>query len=258
MSIFIMRAVFPQAKDIQKIIAAATAFLSEATFRATKDGIKMFALDPANVAVIGVELYQNIFTDYEVEEEEEKFTINLEDLKKILLTAKAKDSIEFALDNEKNKFIVNIKGKSRRSFSLPLIETEGENVDIENLRSNLDLVVKAEIDSKSFGEIIKAAKIISDEIKMTSDPDNNKIIISAEGELKDMRVELSSNDEYVLSIEVPTKAVARYSIEYLYKLTRLVQVTDIMKLSFNTNKPLWIDYKSTEKFLFSFVLAPRE
>lgn len=253
-----MRAVFPQAKDIQKLIAAATAFLSEGTFVSNKDGIRMTALDPANVAVISITMFPNMFTDYEVEDEV-KFTVNLEDLKKILASAKAKDIVEFQVDEEKNKFIVSLKGKSRRTFSLPLIEgSEEGSIDIENLRSNLDLKVKAELDSKSFGEIIKAAKIVSDEIKLVSDPDQNKIIISAEGELKDMKVELSPNDENVLSIEVPSKAIARYSTDYLHKLTRIVQVTDILSLSYDTAKPLWIDYKSTEKFVYSFVLAPRE
>lgn len=81
---------FPQAKEVKNLIAATVAFLSEGTFKATEDGIHLASLDPSNVAIIILDLYQNAFLDYSVEGEE-MFTIR--DIKKILTKAKAKEQI---------------------------------------------------------------------------------------------------------------------------------------------------------------------
>lgn len=248
-----MKVVFPQAKELKNLISAAVAFLSEGTFKATKESISLASLEPSNVAIILIDMYQNMFLEYEVDNEE-VFSINLEDLKKIISKAKMKEQIEWQLDKEKNRFVLNIKGKSKKSFALPLIEGEGNILEVPNL----ELPIKLEIDAKALAEIISSAKVVADEVKFTADPNEQKIIISAEGELKEMKIELTPQDESVLSMEIPNKALARYSIDYLYKLTKVANVSDTVTIRFDTGKPIWLDYKSVDKFRFGFILAPRE
>jgi hypothetical protein len=114
------------------------------------------------------------------------------------------------------------------------------------------------MDSKAFYDIIESAKVIADEIKIVANPDGPKVSFIAEGELKDMRIDLTPQDESVLSMEVPSKAMARYSVDYLYKLSKVAKISDTLTFKFDSGKPIWIDYKSTDKFKFGFVLAPRE
>jgi proliferating cell nuclear antigen PCNA len=248
-----MKVTFPQAKELKNIMPAIVSFLSEGTFKANKDGIFLSSLDPANVAVILLDMYPNMFTEYEVDEEE-KFTINLEDMKKILTKVKLKDQVGWRIDKEKNKFVLEVKSKARKIFTLPLIESEGSFMELPNL----ELPVKVEMDSKAFYDMIESAKVVADEIKIVADPDGPKVSFIAEGELKDMRIDLTPQDESVLSMEVPSKALARYSVEYLYKLSKVAKISDTLTFRFDTSKPIWIDYKSTDKFRFGFVLAPRE
>jgi proliferating cell nuclear antigen PCNA len=248
-----MKVTFPQAKEIKNILPAIVSFLSEGTFKANKDGIFLSSLDPANVAVILLDMYPNMFTEYDVQDEE-KFTINLEDLKKIMTKVALKSQISWEIDKEKNKFVLTVYGKAKKVFTLPLIESEGSFMDLPSL----ELPVKVEMDSKAFYDIIESAKVIADEIKIVADPDGPKVSFIAEGELKDMRIDLTPQDESVLSMEVPSKAMARYSIDYLYKLSKVARISDTLTFKFDSGKPIWIDYKSTDKFRFGFVLAPRE
>ncbi|MEM1688140.1 MAG: hypothetical protein QXM04_02015 [Nanopusillaceae archaeon] len=249
-----MEVVFPQAKELKNILATTTAFLSEGTFKAKNDGIFLTSLDPANVAIIIVEMYPNMFLDYKLDDEEEIFSVNLEDLKKIIGKAKMKEQIEWNIDKKRNKLLISMKGKSKRTFTLPLIETEGNILEIPSL----DLRIKLEMDAKAFSEIISSAKIIADEIKIVTNPDHNTISFIAEGELKDMKIDITPQDESVLSMEIPTKVVSRYSIDYLYKITKVATVSDTVLIKFDQDKPIWLDYKSLDKFKFGFVLAPRE
>jgi proliferating cell nuclear antigen PCNA len=248
-----MKVTFPQAKEIKNILPTIVSFLSEGTFKANKDGIFLSSLDPANVAVILLDMYPNMFTEYDVQDEE-KFTINLEDLKKILTKVALKNQMSWEIDKEKNKLVITVYGKAKKVFTLPLIESEGSFMDLPSL----ELPVKVEMDSKAFYDIIESAKVIADEIKIVADPDGPKISFIAEGELKDMRIDLTPQDESVLSMEVPSKAMARYSIDYLYKLSKVARISDTLTFKLDSGKPIWIDYKSTDKFKFGFVLAPRE
>jgi len=248
-----MKVVFPQAKEIKSILPAIVSFLSEGTFKANKDGIFLSSLDPANVAVILLDMYPNMFIEYDIQDEE-KFTINLEDLKKIMTKVALKNQISWEIDEEKNKFVLTVYGKAKKVFTLPLIESEGSFMDLPSL----ELPVKVEMDSKAFYDIIESAKVIADEIKIVANPDGPKVSFIAEGELKDMIIDLTPQDESVLSMEVPSKAMARYSIDYLYKLSKVAKISDTLTFKFDSGKPIWIDYKSTDKFKFGFVLAPRE
>jgi len=248
-----MRAVFPQAKELKNLVAATVAFLSEGTFKATEDGIHLASLDPSNVAIIMLDLYQNAFLDYSVEGEE-MFTISLEDVKKILTKAKAKEQVVWELDKEKNRFILTIKGKATKKFILPLIESETEPMQTPNL----DLPIQIEMDAKALKEIIDSAKVVADEVKFLADPEGPTFSIIAEGELKEMRIDLTPQDETVLTLEVPQKAMARYSVDYLHKLTKVATISDTVVIRFNSNMPVWFDYKLADRFKYSFILAPRE
>jgi DNA polymerase sliding clamp subunit (PCNA homolog) len=143
-----MKVTFPQAKEIKNILPAIVSFLSEGTFKANKDGIFLSSLDPANVAVILLDMYPNMFTEYDVQDEE-KFTINLEDLKKIMTKVALKNQISWEIDKEKNKFVLTVYGKAKKVFTLPLIESEGSFMDLPSL----ELSVKVEMDSKAFYDI---------------------------------------------------------------------------------------------------------
>ncbi|HIP90393.1 MAG TPA: proliferating cell nuclear antigen (pcna) [Candidatus Nanopusillus sp.] len=248
-----MRAVFPQAKELKNLIAATVAFLSEGTFKATEDGIHLASLDPSNVAIIILDLYQDAFLDYSIEREE-MFTISLEDVKKILAKAKAREQIIWELDKERNRFILIIKGKATKKFILPLIESESEPMQTPNL----DLPIQIEMDARAFKEIIDSAKVVADEVKFLADPEGPTFSIIAEGELKEMHIDLTPQDETVLTLEIPQKAVARYSVDYLHKLTKVATISDTVVIRFNSNMPVWFDYKLADRFKYSFILAPRE
>jgi len=127
-----MKVTFPQAKEIKNILPTIVSFLSEGTFKANKDGLFLSSLDPANVAVILLDIYPNMFTEYDVQNEE-KFTINLEDLKKIMTRIALKNQMSWEIDREKNKFVLTVYGKAKKVFTLPLIESEGSFMDLPSL-----------------------------------------------------------------------------------------------------------------------------
>ncbi len=247
-----MRAVLPEAKILKKVVPILASLISEGTFKATPEGISLVAMDPANVAMIILEMYPNLFLEYEVDGEE-TFTISLDDLKKILTKVKMKETVEMTLDKEKNRFLITFKGKAKRTFALPLIEAE----QTEHKVPQLDLPVKIELDAKAMKEILDAAKVISDSMLFIADPEGPKFVMKAEGELREMKVEFTPQDETVISMEIPEKARARYAVDYLQKMSKASDVSDTVTIRFKTDYPVWMDYKLLDKLKLSFILAPR-
>ena len=247
-----MKLVFPNAKELKNIVASTVAFLNEATFTAKENGLHLLAMDPSNVAIINIELNQNCFLEYEANND--KFTISLEDLKKILSKAKAKDTVTFELED--SKLVVTLKGKTTKKFKLPIIDTSEESQ--LNELPKLDLPITAELDAKAFKEIIESAKVIADDVKLLANPEGQTLSIIAEGEMKEMRIDLTPQDEIVLSLEIPQKALAYYGVSYLHKLTKVSTISDTLVLKFDSNKPIYLEHRLADRLRYIFLLAPRE
>jgi len=247
-----MEVVFPQAKELKNIVAVASAFLTEGTFKAEQGKLSLISVDPSSIAIVITEIYEGMALDFNISEGG-KFTINLDELKKILTKAKTKEQAKMVVDKQKNKFYITLKGKVARTFSLPLIEDD-RYLELPNI----DLDVKLEMDAKAFAEIISSAKLVGDELRIEADPEKNHIRFIVEGELKGMKIEISSHDEGVLSLEIPKKVSAKYSVDYLYKLVRVANISDTVIIKFDQDKPIWLDYVSPSKFRFGLILAPRE
>ena len=53
------------------------------------------------------------------------------------------------------------------------------------------------------------------------------------------------------------KVKAKYSIEYLKKMINGSKLSEEVLVQFNTDYPLKLEYKSVDKVMLSFILAPR-
>ena len=108
-------------KILNNTIGVLSDFITEASFQIGKEGIKLIAMDPANISMVILNLLPSAFTEYRVEKPIE-MTLNLEAFKQALKRAKPIDSI--ALSVEKNKLKMVISGRSTRRFFIPLLERE--------------------------------------------------------------------------------------------------------------------------------------
>ena len=50
---------------------------------------------------------------------------------------------------------------------------------------------------------------------------------------------------------------AKYSVEYLKKMIQGSKLADKVKIQFNKDYPLKLDYHTIDKVMLSFILAPR-
>ena len=214
--------------------------ISEGTFKINSNGIGLIAMDPASVAMVIYNLLASSFEDFEVKEEI-AISFNIQQLVLFLKRAGSKDVVTLSTDGTKLKIKIQSE-KMEREFTLPLIDLRLSEQKIPDL----DFSTSVEVDASLLREAIKDAAMISDHVKFETR--DGKFIVTAEGEGSEMKTEFNGAEG---------EASAKYSIDYLEKMLSLSKLANKAKLQFASDYPLRIDYKETDKFQISFILAPR-
>lgn len=242
-----MKLVLADATYLRDSISVISELVTEARFRINKDGLEMIAMDPASVAMVVYKLLSSCFQECEVEEEQE-IALNLANLKQVLRRSSANDIL--TLELEENKLKLQLKGKSTRTFSLPLLEVDEREQKIPSL----SFPITVSVPSDAFASAIDDVSIVSDAVTLAAEPE--KFWISGEGDLSKANIEMGTDDAQIES-ETKAKIKAKYSLEYLKKMIAGSKVADTVNVRFNQDYPLRLDYTVIDRVSLSFILAPR-
>jgi proliferating cell nuclear antigen len=244
-----MKLALAEPRYFKDSISIVSDLVSEAKFKATKDGLELVAMDPANVAMVHLMLLSSYFTEYDIGDSEE-IAINLNNLKQILRRAKADDMLTLET-TEDSKLKIQLKGSSTRSFSLPLLEIE----DKEQKVPELSFQVIVETNSEVLAEAIEDVSVVAESVTFLGEKE--QLSVKAEGDLSKAFIEIKNDDVTTIKAENEDKFKAKYSLEYLKKMIGGGKLSGKVSLHFNTDYPMKLEYKVTDKLLLSFILAPR-
>ncbi len=234
---------------LKESISIISDLVNEARFKVTKDAIGLIAMDPANAAMVIFKLLSSSFTEYDVKEDVE-IAINLNNLKQIIRRAGANDMLTLELGKE-NKLKIQLKGKTTRTFSLPIIELEEKEQKIPDLK----FPVTIKIPSSMLNDAIEDANIVAESVTFEAEP--NKFTVNAEGDLSQAKIEMNESDNIKINVEGSSKIKSKYSIEYLKKMVTGSKLSEEASIQFGADYPLKLEYKTMDKVMLSFILAPR-
>jgi proliferating cell nuclear antigen len=243
-----MKLTLAEPKYLKESISIISELVNEARFKITKDAIELVAMDPANVAMVVFKLLSSIFVEYDVQEDTE-LAINLSNLKQVLRRVKPNDML--SLELVENKLKVILEGTSKRTFSLPIIELEEKEQKVPEL--NFPIVISAP--ASMLNDAVEDVDIIGESVSFMVE--GNKLVVSAESDLSEANIAISESDDVKIINESGEKVKAKYSIEYLKKMISASKLVPDVKINFNKDYPLRLDYKAVDKIMLSFILAPR-
>lgn len=242
-----MKLTLAEPKYLKESISIISELVTEAKFKITKTGIELVAMDPANVAMVIFKLLASSFVEYEVESDV-RLSLNLNNLKQVLRRAKPNDMI--TLEVEDNKLNVTLKSKTKRTFSLPIIEMDEREQKIPDLSFPMTITTN----SDQLIEAIEDVDIIGESVSFIGERD--KFIISAEGDMSKAHIEIPA-DETTTIVAKADKVKAKYSVEYLKKMMAAGKLVPTVSIQFNKDYPLKLEYKTVDRLMLSFILAPR-
>ena len=244
-----MKLVLAEPRYFKESIAIISDLVTEAKFKATKDGLELIAMDPANVAMVIFKLLSSCFTKYEVKELEE-VAVNLNNVKQILRRAKSDDMLSLETTDD-NKLKIELKSNTVRSFSIPTLDLEEKEQKVPQLSFPVTVYMEAQM----LSEAIEDVSVVGESVTFLGE--KNLLLVKAEGDISKAFIEIKNDENTVIKTDAEGKFKAKYSLEYLRKMISGGKLHDKVILSFNTDYPMKLEYKITDRLLLSFILAPR-
>ena len=214
------------------------------------DGWKVNMVDPANVALISLELQRDAFDKYAFEPEESedriKIGVEFENLLKMLRLWEEGEKVELKLDEHaKNLFVKS----DIFDYSISLLEPF--SVRRETKIPELYFSVQVIIETEEFKRAICAMERLSD-----------TVTLGVEGEQFYMRAKDESNvlrsvlGNVFIPKKEPSNFHSRYSLDYLTVICKGMTHAKNLTLNFGMAYPLQINFDVGKKKVM-YLLAPR-
>jgi len=244
-----MRLTLAEPGYLKESISIISDLVNEARFKITPNAIELVAMDPANVAMVVFKLLSSCFTEYDVKKDTE-LAINLSNLKAILRRASPKDMLTLELDAD-NRLKIELKSNTTRTFNLPIIDLEEKEQKVPDLK----FPVSIKTSSSVLNEAIADVDVVGESVAFIAEP--RSFTLLAEGDLNQARIEIKEDEVTKVSTSGDERVKAKYSIEYLKKMINGSKLSEDVVIHFNKDYPLKLDYKTVDKVMLSFILAPR-
>ncbi len=211
-------------------IEAIASLIDEGTFRIDKDGMKLRAMNPSQIALVDFELPAKAFENYEVKEPCD-MAIDFSKLSKITKRIKPDDKIELKLDSQLKMVF---SGKTKRSFSISVLGATAA----QPKEPKVDFTAEVKVNAGTLKDALKDAELISNHVAI--EINKKQMILSAEGDTESMNVVLPEED--IISIDAKEKARSVFSLEYLDSLLKAADASSVMVLSMRADAPLRVEY----------------
>lgn len=234
------------APDFCKLMDGISTLVCEAKFNLSPNGLRLASMDSANVAMVILDIKKTFFSEFIVDNEE-TICVNLNNLKQILKRGTTSDKLVIELENKKLKITLN--NQRIRTFYLPLIDIEEK----KQKEPSLEFKTISIMNSKFLSSIISDCSIVGESVQIKSEEGVQEILFDCDGDIS--RYTCASGEDKVQFIQKES-CKAKYSIEYLKKITTADKLSDTVKVMFSQDYPLKLVY-GNEQFELSFILAPR-
>ncbi|MBI4018687.1 MAG: proliferating cell nuclear antigen (pcna) [Candidatus Aenigmarchaeota archaeon] len=243
------KAEITDAKLLRDSLDAVSELIDEAELSVSPEGMRIVASDRAVVAVVNFFISKNAFDSYECDKEA-SLGINLTSMMQIL--RRWKDE-KMTISAEENKITLSFAGKSRRNFTLPVIDvSKEESPDLAKLESGFTATIA--VNSDAFSSGIEDAELVGDSVVFTVRKDI--FILNSENDSSSTRLEMLPGESLnIMGVAEPVRA--RYSIDYMKKMLKARKLSETAKLSLSSEYPLRLSFSVPEKLELSFILAPR-
>lgn len=231
---------------LKAITRAMAALVSEARWHFKEEGLHSRAVDPANVAMVIVDVSRENMEAYSIDEE----TVVGVDVNRIYDIAKS---------IKKNELVeLQVEDETRLKVKFGSVEYRVTLIDPAAIRKEpkipqLDLPAKIVLDAGEFKKAITAADKISDHVVFRSD--ETGFYIEAEGDVDKITFHMS--DAELIEFN---KAEARsmFSIEYLKEFCKVAGSGDLLTVQLGTNYPVRLVFDVADgKVRVEYILAPR-
>lgn len=245
---------------LRGIIETLASFIEESEFKVSPKEFEITAFDDSMVSLLKFSMKKEDFDDYNCSKEF-KISLNLDDLDKILKRSASDDTIEVEFQESEQKIKIKMKkrdSKRVRTFSLSLLDTDKQEVSIDNLQK-IDYFVNWVMSPPDFTpnllvEAIKDAEIYSDILNVKAD-EKTGLVFNSTGQIGEMEYNIELDD--LPEKKIKETEMGAYSITFLKKILKLASITEKLEIFLKTDYPLKMIFTLLNGGILNYFLAPR-
>jgi proliferating cell nuclear antigen len=238
-----------QTDVLEAALAPVQALVSECKLQVDADGIAIRAVDPANVAMVDMEVDASAFASYSATEE--TLGVNLDRFSDVLSMADSDEMVSLYLDGDTRRLEVSFGGLD---YQQALIDPE--SIRAEPDIPDLDLPGTYVMAGSDLDRGVRAADLVSDHLELKGQPE--QLLLIAEGDTDDVELTLNEELQYTRGEEIDESIVSLFSLEYLQDMLKPIGSTTELSLLVGQEMPVKLRY-SLQDDVVSVVnmLAPR-
>ena len=243
------------ANVLRGCIEAITAVVDEGKLRIAEDGLKLRAVDPANVAMVSFELQSDAFDEFRfaaaeaATESPAETEIGMDFVKLLgILGIGGREEVELELDEHAQKLFTRM---GSLSYTISLLDPS--SLRKEPKVPELEFPARVIIETEEFRRAIRAAEKIGDHIALGVD--GEVFFMEAEGEMDKLRLELRKEQLIDLT---PGTLHSLYTLDYISAMSKGMSHAENITLNLGKDYPLQIEFEMAEgKGKVGYLLAPR-
>jgi|SRR6056297_1935523 len=238
---------------VKGIFDSVSSIISEVNMKIDENGINMAAMDLSHICLVSLDLKKEDFDEFEMDKPYE-LGINLEDMVKIIKRSGSKDEITFIHNPEEKRMVIEMKppeAKKSRTFTLALIDLEGEDINLESLNA-MEFPNKCSFPVTFLDEAIKDAEIFSEVLEIDI---GDKLTFASNGNIGDMEYELEKEELDFHEFNEDGKGI--FAISFLKNILKVKSISDVLDMSLKSEAPLKLVFDILNSSQIMYYLAPR-
>ena len=214
-------------------------------------------MDKSHVCLFDVKLNKNWFTNYDIIKST-KICFDSTVFHSIIATKSDNQDLVIKL-SENNQDILHInfefneskKGDFKKSFKMPLVEYEYEEMNIPNV----DYDAEFSLSSKQISDMFSQLNNFGSDIIINCSQDD--ISLTTNGVTGEMRVDIPIDDLTSYSIVEGEEVILTYSLSYINKMCITNKLSTDIDFSLSNECPMKISYDLGDGSLMIFFIAPK-
>jgi len=221
-----------QSEPLKNILRALRATVDEARVKIDESGIRVRAVDPANVAMDDLDLSASAFESYDATPG--VIGVDLDRLWDAVSLANKGDLVQLHLDTESRKLVVAVTGLE---FQMACLNPA--TIRSEPTLPELELPASVTVERDTLRQGVKAADLIADHVGLRMDPDEEVFRIDAEGDTDSVDFRIDADDWEAVT---PAEASSLFSLDYMKKIVRTTPAGTAVTIDFGTEFPAMLSY----------------
>lgn len=231
---------------IKSILDAITVLVEECRVVFEDDNVRIRGTDPADVALVLIEISEEAFDDPTITEGDVCW--NFSEMADMVGTVGKENKVNLELgEHNLNLDILDL------NFTLSLIDPD--SLDRDRTKPDLDLPAEIVLDSSALKRGVKAADLVADHVEFGIDEDESAFYMEAKGDSNEVILTRKKRDLVTLTLE---SVGSTYSVDYLKKICDALPDDTEVQIRLGDDYPAELSFKlADENATVTYFLSPR-